>query len=336
MSSSATGYDSATARSTLPPDLSLRVARSLSSKSIQLLPRLEGDVMKLGIGLPNTMTYETDRRLMLDWARLADDAGFHELGTIDKPNYDSWDPLATLAGVAGVTERIRLATTILQLPPRNEVLVAKQAATIDQLSGGRLDLGLGQGGREDDFQVFDAEFSGRGERFERQVARVREIWQNARESDRDHGVLGPPPVQTPGPPIWVGALQPKAIERAVRNGDGFIFGTAGSEVMAQYAPGIREAFSANGKPAATIAGLAYVALGEDAQKALDEATHHVLRYYGQLWTEPANLIHHGPPAKIAEEVAAYAGAIDVLILFPEIPQLDQVEQLAEHVLPAYV
>lgn len=93
--------------------------------------------MKLGIGLPNTMAHETDRTLMLEWARLADEAGFHVLGTIDKPNYDSWDPLATLAGVAGVTERIRLATTILQLPPRNEVLVAKQAAVVDRLSGGR-------------------------------------------------------------------------------------------------------------------------------------------------------------------------------------------------------
>jgi Luciferase-like monooxygenase len=94
--------------------------------------------MKLGIGLPNTMAHETDRSLMLDWARLADQAGFAVLGTIDKPNYDSWDPLVTLAGVAGVTERVGLATTILVLPPRNEVLVAKQAAVIDRLSDGRL------------------------------------------------------------------------------------------------------------------------------------------------------------------------------------------------------
>ncbi|MGH3092504.1 MAG: LLM class flavin-dependent oxidoreductase, partial [Gaiellaceae bacterium] len=67
--------------------------------------------MKLGIGLPNTMANETDRRLMLDWARLADEAGFELLGTIDKANYDAWDPLVTLAGVAGVTERATLATT---------------------------------------------------------------------------------------------------------------------------------------------------------------------------------------------------------------------------------
>ncbi len=291
--------------------------------------------MKLGIGLPNTLAHETDRRLMLDWARLADQAGFHVLATIDKPNYDSWDPLVTLAGVAGVTEKARLATTILQLPPRNEVLVAKQAAVVDQLSGGRLDLGLGQGGREDDFQVFGADFSRRGEKFERQVSRIREIWSRAQESTLDHGEVGPAPVQTPGPPIWVGALQPKAMERAARIGDSFVFGTAGSAAMNEYAPRIRETFAANGKPNATVAGLAYVALGDDPAKALEQGAHHVLRYYGQLWTEPENLIHHGPAAKIADEVAAYADALDVLILFPEIPDLDQVSRLAEAVLPAF-
>jgi alkanesulfonate monooxygenase SsuD/methylene tetrahydromethanopterin reductase-like flavin-dependent oxidoreductase (luciferase family) len=270
------------------------------------------NAMKIGIGLPNTMAFETDRRLMLEWARRADEAGFDVLGTIDKPNFDSWDPLVTLAGVAGVTERARLATTILQLPPRNEVLVAKQAAVVDQLSGGRLVLGLAQ------------------------VARIREIWQTARESDRDHGVVGPAPVQEPGPPIWAGALQPKAVERAARVADGFIFGTIGAEYMKQLTPQVRGAFDAQGKPNAEVAGLAYVAVGDDAQQALAEATHHVVRYYGQLWTEPENLIHHGPGQKIAEEVAAYADAgIDTLILFAEIPSLDQVDLLAEHVLPNY-
>ena len=291
--------------------------------------------MKLGIGLPNTMAHEVDRRLMLDWARLSDEAGFEVLGTIDKPNYDSWDPLVTLAGVAGVTERIGLATTILQLPPRNEVLVAKHAAVADQLSAGRLTLGLSQGGREDDYELLGAEFKGRSERFERQVNRIREIWEGARASDRDHGVLGPAPVQDPAPPIWVGASTPKAIERAARVADGFLFGTAGSEAMTERAPGVRDTFAEHGKPDATIAGLAYVAIGDDPQEALDEATHHVLRYYGRLWTEPENLIHHGPAEKIAEEVAAYADAVDVLIVVPQIPDLGQVEQLAEHVLPAY-
>jgi alkanesulfonate monooxygenase SsuD/methylene tetrahydromethanopterin reductase-like flavin-dependent oxidoreductase (luciferase family) len=290
--------------------------------------------VKIGIGLPNTMAHETDRALMLDWARLADQAGFDVLGTIDKPNYDSWDPLTTLAGVAGVTERIGLATTIMQLPPRNEVLVAKQAAVVDQLSGGRLVLGLAQGGREDDYELFGVPFRGRSQRFERQIERIRQIWRDARASDRQHGVLGPAPVQEPGPPVWVGASTPKSVERAARVADGFLFGTAGSAAMAERAPGIRELFARNGKPDATVAGLAYVGIGDDPQRALDEAAHHVLRYYGRLWTEPENLIHHGPAAKVAEELAAYGGSVDVLVVFPQIPQLEQVERLAEHLLPA--
>jgi alkanesulfonate monooxygenase SsuD/methylene tetrahydromethanopterin reductase-like flavin-dependent oxidoreductase (luciferase family) len=291
--------------------------------------------VKLGIGLPNTMPVETDRALMLEWARLADEAGFHVLGTIDKPNYDSWEPLVTLAAVAGVTERVRLATTILLLPPRNETVVAKQAAVVDRVSGGRLVLGVAQGAREDDYEALGARFRGRSARLERQVGRIRELWARAAESDREHGVLGPAPLQRPAPPIWVGAGQPKAIERAARVGDGYLFGTAGSAAMAERAPGIRELFAAQGKPDATVAGLAYVGIGDDPRAALDEAAHHVLRYYGSLWTEPERLIHHGPPAKVAEELAAYADAVDVLVVVPQIPRLEQVELLAEHVLPAY-
>jgi alkanesulfonate monooxygenase SsuD/methylene tetrahydromethanopterin reductase-like flavin-dependent oxidoreductase (luciferase family) len=183
--------------------------------------------------------------------------------------------------------------------------------------------------------VFDASFRGRSERFEAQVGRLRDIWAGARTSDRDHGVLGPAPVQQPGPPVWVGAGTPKAVARAARIADGYVFGTAGSAAMRDRAPGVREAFAANGKPHATVAGLAYVAVGDDPAAALAEGAHHVLRYYGRLWTEPENLIHHGPAAKVAEELAAYEDAVDVLVVFPQIPRLDQVEHLAEHVLPAY-
>jgi alkanesulfonate monooxygenase SsuD/methylene tetrahydromethanopterin reductase-like flavin-dependent oxidoreductase (luciferase family) len=292
--------------------------------------------MKLGIGLPNTLGYELDRELFLEWARLADEAGFYVAGTIDKPNFDSWDPLVSVAAAATVTERILLATTILHLPNRNEVLVAKQAAVIDRVSGGRLVLGVAQGGRADDYEVFGAEFRGRSKRFERQVARIREVWATARESTRDEGVLGPAPLQNL-PPIWAGANTPPAVQRAIRVGDGYLFGTAGAAWMTEAIPRLREAFAAAGKSDATIAGLAYVAVGDDPAKALEEAAHHVHRYYGpQLWAPVEDLIHHGPAEKIAEEVTAYDhGDLDVLILFPEIPDVRQVEQLAEFVLPGY-
>jgi alkanesulfonate monooxygenase SsuD/methylene tetrahydromethanopterin reductase-like flavin-dependent oxidoreductase (luciferase family) len=134
----------------------------------------------------------------------------------------------------------------------------------------------------------------------------------------------------------VGASQKKAMERAVRIGDGFVFGTSGAARMGELTPSLRERAAAYGKTELPIAGLAYVGVGDDAEAALDEATRHIIRYYGRLWTDPEKLIHHGPAEKVADELAAYADSgIDLLILFPQIPRLDQVEQLAATVLPAY-
>ncbi|MGH2705345.1 MAG: LLM class flavin-dependent oxidoreductase [Actinomycetota bacterium] len=292
--------------------------------------------MKLGIGLPNTLAHELDRALLLDWARLADEAGFYALGTIDKPNYDSWDPLMTLAAVAGVTERSLLATTILQLANRNEVIIAKQAAVLDRVSEGRLLLCVAMGGRRDDFEVCGVPVEGRTARFGRQIPRMREIWANAQGSDWEHGVLGPAPIQNPLP-VVVGAQSERGLKRAIDLGDGFLFGTAGSQMMSQMTPMIRQMAAAEGKHDFTIGGLAYVGVGDNPAEALDEAAHHVLRYYGQLWMPAEQLIHHGPTEVIAEAVKAYeAAGLDYLLLIPEIPSLSQVEKLAEGVLPAYL
>ena len=156
--------------------------------------------------IPNAMPFGLERSFFLDWVRLADEAGFDTLGTLDRPNYDMWDPLVSLAAAAAVTERIRLATTTLPLPNRNEVLVAKQAAVIDRLSGGRLTLGVSLGSRPDDYQALGATLEYRVTRFRQQIATLRQVWAQARQSDREHGVLGPPPVQDPGPPIWLARL----------------------------------------------------------------------------------------------------------------------------------
>ena len=292
--------------------------------------------MKLGIGLPNTMSHEIDRSLMLDWARLADEAGFDVLGTIDKPNYDAWEPLATLAGVSGVTERIRLATTILQLPNRNEVLVAKQAAVIDQLSAGRLVLGVAQGGREDDYDVLGADYAGRSTRFERQVERIREIWQEAQTADREHGVLGPP--RCSARRLGSGRVPPRR-----RRSSGRCASPTGSSTgrpaRRRWRSGLRASAKASQRSGSrTRRSRASRTWPWETirRRPSRRGPHHVLRYYGQLWTEPGNLVHHGPASKLAEEIAAYERAgIDVLIVVPQIPSLDQVEQLAEHVLPAY-
>src|SRR5437870_799360 len=106
--------------------------------------------MRIGIGLPNTVP-GTDGRLLLTWAQHADARAFSSLAVLDRYAYDSYEPLTTLAAAAAVTQRVRLATTIVIAPLRNTALLAKTAAALDRLSGGRLVLGLAVGARADDY-----------------------------------------------------------------------------------------------------------------------------------------------------------------------------------------
>src|SRR5256884_6136646 len=125
--------------------------------------------MEIGIGLPNAVR-DVQGREIVTWAREAEQAGFSTLGTIDRIVYPNYEPLVALAAAAAVTERIRLLTSVLLMPLRlNVALFAKQAATVHHLSGGRLVLGLGLGGRDDDFDVSGAAMHSRGKAFERQL-----------------------------------------------------------------------------------------------------------------------------------------------------------------------
>jgi alkanesulfonate monooxygenase SsuD/methylene tetrahydromethanopterin reductase-like flavin-dependent oxidoreductase (luciferase family) len=152
--------------------------------------------MQIGIGLPSTI-HGASPALILEWARRADAGPFSSLGLIDRLVYDNYESLITLAAAAAVTQRIRLMTTILIAPLRNAALLAKQAATLDALSGGRLTLGLGVGGREDDFHAAHASFKGRGRHMERQLELMKRVWSGKPMGD-DVGPIGPAPVRSGG------------------------------------------------------------------------------------------------------------------------------------------
>src|SRR4051812_15084094 len=114
--------------------------------------------MDVGIGVPATIPGVTGEQV-LEWARRAEARGFSSLGTIDRLVYGNSEPLIALAAAAAVTTRIKLATTIMVVPTRaNGALVAKQASTIDHLSGGRMVLGVAVGGREDDYEASGVDF----------------------------------------------------------------------------------------------------------------------------------------------------------------------------------
>ena len=132
--------------------------------------------MDIGIGLPSTVP-GTEGRTLIDWARHAEEAGFSTLGTIGRLVYPNYEELIALTAAAAVTSQIRLTTSVLLAPLyTNSALLAKQAASLDRLSGGRLVLGLGLGGREDDFAASGVSTQGRGRRLEEKVAMMKRVW----------------------------------------------------------------------------------------------------------------------------------------------------------------
>jgi alkanesulfonate monooxygenase SsuD/methylene tetrahydromethanopterin reductase-like flavin-dependent oxidoreductase (luciferase family) len=153
---------------------------------------VRGGTMEIGIGLRGTRG-----SLVLDWARRADSGPFSSLGIIDRLVYSNYETLVTLATAAAVTERGRLMSTVLIAPLRGAGVLAKQAASVDALSGGRLTLGLSVGSREDDFTAAPASFHDRGRRFEEQLDFMKRVWSGEAAGD-GVGPIGPPPARPGG------------------------------------------------------------------------------------------------------------------------------------------
>ena len=284
--------------------------------------------MKLAIGLPGYLGTLVDAALVMEWAKRADEAGFAALAAHDRPDHDTWDPLVTLAAAATVTKQARLITTTLLLPAREAGHVAKQAATIDVLSGGRFELGVGVGVRDVDFAALGSDLSRRGRRLESQLRRIDELWQRSIQHGDESGVLGPPPVQRPRPPIRVGGYQAAAYRRAVELGDGYFFGNAGAQAMRAKIPEIREVYRAAGRPDLPIGGLAYFAATDDPDR-LSQAEANIKHYYGTLAKPFDELVLTGDQTALRDKIGAYRDAgLDILYLFPTLPELSQLTEIA--------
>ena len=174
--------------------------------------------MKIGISIPPHMK-EPER--LFEWVRRVDAGPFSTLSILDRVVYANYEPLLTLAAAAALSTRVRLMTEILLAPLRNTTVLAKQSATLDALSRGRLTLGLGVGVREDDFLATEADYKRRGHHLEEQMVQMRSIWAgNALQANV--GPVGPAPVQTQGPEILLGGFTKRAIQRVARSADGFI------------------------------------------------------------------------------------------------------------------
>jgi alkanesulfonate monooxygenase SsuD/methylene tetrahydromethanopterin reductase-like flavin-dependent oxidoreductase (luciferase family) len=284
--------------------------------------------MDIGIGLPSTIP-GVSGRLVPDWARAAEQAGFASLGTLDRVVYGNLETIPTLAAAAAVTERIGLTTAILIGPYRgNGALLAKQLATVDSIADGRLRVGISVGGREDDYEATGSPFTERGRAFDAQLAEMRAVW--AQESRGFAGPIGPAPVRPGGPPLLIGGNVAAAFRRMVTVGSGWIAGGGGPDAFAGGANQARQAWREGGRDGAPhLAALTYVSLGADAE---EHARRYLGDYYAFLGDFAAQIAESAltSPREVADAVAAYdAAGCDELILFPCNPDLAQVALIAQ-------
>jgi len=285
--------------------------------------------MKIGIGLPATIPGASPA-LILDWARKADAGPFSSLGIVDRLVYTNYEPLITLAAAAAVTQRIGLMTTILLAPLRNTGILAKQAASLDALSGGRLTLGLAVGRREDDYRAAPASYHDRGRRFDEQLQVMKRIWSGEPLAD-DTGPVGPAPARKGGPEVLIGGYSPDTIRRLARWGDGFISGGGADPTrVAELYRSAEEAWKTEGRSGRPrLVGAAYYGLGPNAA---ERSAPYLRSYYSFLGPAVENMIKALPTTveAIRGVITGYAAiGMDELILWPCIADLDQVERLAD-------
>ncbi len=280
--------------------------------------------MEIAIGLPSTIKGASGA-LVRDWAREAERCGFSSLGTIDRLRYPSYDPLSALTLAAGVTERIRLTTTVLlPLLHGSAAGLAKQLASLDALSNGRLVVGIGAGARQDDFDLAGVDYRRRGALLDEQITRMRELWSTDSEDS-----VSPAARRPGGPPILVGGTAKAVIRRTVTYGAGWIMGGGAPDQFAEFAGTIRTAWAEAGRSGSPrLAALGYFGLGPEARR---HAVENLGDYYSFLGI-PAEAV--ADMAALDEEsvrrvVAAFdAAGCDELVLSPCVPSLDQVEALA--------
>lgn len=253
-------------------------------------------------------------------------------------------PLETMTYAAACVDRLRLGCVVFVTPLHQPVHLAKSLSSLDQISRGRLEVGIGTGGRARMFAAFGIDpDDGLIARFNEGLQVMKALWTEPKVTfdgrfwQLDGATMEPKPVQRPYPPIWFGGSAPAALRRAVRHGDGF-FG-AGSQTTAAFAeqvPVVRQELAEQGRDPGDfrIAKRVYIAVDDDADRARQRMLEALVRIYGDFGRRLEPVAVCGAPddcARALRDVAA-AGA-EMILLNPLFDQPEQMERLAAEVMP---
>jgi probable F420-dependent oxidoreductase len=304
--------------------------------------------MRFAISIPQFVADGTfDPAAFRSYLERAEELGYESAWTSEQvlgtmPNLG---PIEAMSYAAACTERLRLGCSILILPLYSPLHLAKSLSSLDQLSRGRLEVGVGVGGRFRMFSAFGVDPSSLAARFSESLRLIKALWTQPRVDfdgrfwQLKGAAMEPKPFQKPHPPVWIGGTHPDALRRATRVADGF-FG-AGSQSSAQFVEQVkivREALAEQGRDPSTfkIAKRVYIAVDDDAERARAgavEALNRLYGYFGMRGLEQMPVAGTSEQCVEALREVAEAGA-ELILLNPLFDEREQMERLAVDVIPA--
>ena len=285
--------------------------------------------MRIALGLPSRVA-SASGEMMLEWISRAEAGPFSSVVVTDRVVSQALEPLSVLAMAAGATKRIGLMTSVVIGPTRETTLLARQAATIDTLSGGRLTLGVGIGVRKNDYLASGTDFHRRGRRSEKQYELLRKLWSGEALSP-ETGVIGPPAVRQSGPELLIGGYVPAIVQRIAKWGDGYMAPGGGEpEAMLNTWQNILQAWKDQGRLGQPRwVGASYFALGPEAKEHAAEYINHNYGYNPELAAKRLRTLPASDEAVVNAIKRQADMGVDEFILRPCAEDLDQVDRLAE-------
>ncbi len=287
--------------------------------------------MEIGLNLP-VMAPGLDRETFAAWCKRIDAGFFSSIAAGERISFYNPDMTAALAAAAVLTQRVKIVSDVFVPMLHHPVMLAKQLATIDVLSGGRLVAGVGVGGREQDYQSVDAPLGHRLTRLAESVATMKRVWRGEPVVEGARPV-GPAPVQEGGPKLLAGSLMVESIRAAAKWADGlcgFSFGPSPAEIELQFAAA-RRAWKERGRPAPWLGTGFWYALGPDARSQLDAYLDRYLNFMAPVARDSVKqicIVTTPQALKDAVRQAEDAGADDVLLV-PTTSDPDDVHRVTD-------
>ena len=268
------------------------------------------------------------------WFRAVDNGPFHSISCGERVHGPTFDMRVVLAAAAAATSRVEITPTLYVLPMHSAVRVAKEIATLDILSGNRVNkVAVGYGGREKDYQALEATFAGRYQRMDQQVETLRQVW-SQKEIIPGGGPIGPQTSRKNGPQLLAGAMGPKSIARCSAWADGLYAwsGNGEEDELKRTFAMADDAWDRAGRDSKPyrLGGFWYT-LTDNGQQKLYDYVYEYLDIAGhEIATMMAESVHRSTPEAVKEALdnAEAAGAEEVFMV-PATAEIAEIERLCE-------